>query len=105
MTNTDELLQKILLSKTQLDALRPFNTSQLKNLREWFRIGFIQNSNAIEGNTSTLSEVKVLLEDGITVAGKTVREIKETLNHGEVMQELDNLFTEEKFAITEQFVL
>jgi Fic family protein len=47
----------------------------------------------------------VLLEDRITVAGKTVKEIKETLNHGEVMQGLDNLFSEKKIAITEPFVL
>jgi Fic family protein len=85
--------------------LRPFNTTQLKNLRAWFRIGFIQNSNAIEGNSSSLSEVKVLLEDGITVGGKTVKEIKETLNHGDVMQSLDNLFTEKHIEITQALVL
>jgi Fic family protein len=105
MTTVAELTNKIQLLKSQLDAFRPFNQTQLENLRERFRIGFIQNSNAIEGNSSTLTEVKVLLEDGITVAGKTVREIKETLNHGEVMQSLDNLFTEKPFTIDEPFVL
>jgi Fic family protein len=82
------LLEQIHQQKAELDALRPLNITQLKNLKERFRIGFIQNSNAIEGNSSTLTEVKVLLEDGITVGGKTVREIRETLNHGDVMTTL-----------------
>ena len=102
---THPLLDKILAQKEQLDSLRPFNKTQLKNLKERFRIGFIQNSNAIEGNTSTLTEVKVLLEDGITVGGKTVKEIKETLNHGEVMNSLGNLFTDQKISITQELVL
>lgn len=100
-----EIISKIEKLKAELDSLRPFNQSQLKNLREWFRIGFIQNSNAIEGNSSTLSEVKVLLEDGVTVGWKTVKEIRETLNYGDVMSGLDNLFTDKNFAITENFVL
>jgi len=102
---THSLLDTILSQKAQLDALRPFNTTQLKNLKERFRIGFIQNSNAIEGNTSTLTEVKVLLEDGITVGGKTVKEIRETLNHGEVMSKLDDLFTQQTLLIGEAFLL
>jgi Fic family protein len=105
MIEQNELIEKIKLLKSQLDTLKPFNQTQLKNLRERFRIGFIQNSNAIEGNSSTLTEVKILLEEGITVAGKTVREIKETLNHGEVMTRLNDLFTKETIAITESTVL
>lgn len=100
-----EIISKIEKLKAELDSFRPFDQSQLKNLREWFRIGFIQNSNAIEWNSSTLSEVKVLLEDGITIGWKTVREIRETLNYGDVMLGLDNLFSDQKFKITESFVL
>ena len=71
--------------KEQLDALRPFPVDQLRNLRERFRIWFIHHTNAYEGNTLTLTEVKVLLEDGITVGGKTVREMRETLNQDQLM--------------------
>ncbi|HMY81096.1 MAG TPA: Fic family protein [Candidatus Absconditabacterales bacterium] len=88
----NNILTKIYTLKSQLDSLKPFDQFQLKNLQQWFRIAYIQNSNAIEGNTLSLSEVKVLLEDGITVGGKTLREINETLNHAEVMDNLDHFF-------------
>ncbi len=87
-----QLLQDIFALKEQLDVLKPFDQTQLKNLREWFRIWFIQNSNAIEGNTLSLTEVKVLLEDGITIGWKTVKELKETLNHADVLDQLHDLF-------------
>lgn len=48
MDTIADLITKIQLQKAQLDELRPFDQSQLKNLREWFRIGFIHHSNAIE---------------------------------------------------------
>jgi len=71
--------------KHNLDMMRPFSDIQLQNLKQRFRIGYIQQTNALEGNTLTLSEVKVLLEDGITIGGKTIREIRETTNHAEIM--------------------
>ena len=42
---------------------------------------FSHNSTAIEGNTLTLMETKVTLEDGISVGGKELREIYEVVNH------------------------
>lgn len=106
MQTTQSLLQEIQQLKKKLDALRPFDKTQLKNLQEWFRIGFVQNTNAIEWNTMTLSEVKVLLEDGITVWGKTIREIRETINHDKVLEQFPNLFeTNKKIKINEKLVL
>ena len=50
------------------------NSILLKQLREDLVIKWTYNSNAIEGSTFTLAETKVLLEDGITVGGKTMKE-------------------------------
>ena len=47
-------------------------------MQNWFRVAFTYTSNAIEWNTLTLDEVKVLIEDGITIGWKTLRELKET---------------------------
>lgn len=105
MFTAKEYLSKIAELTSKLDALKPYDQTQLKNLQDRFRIGFIQNTNAIEGNTLSLSEVKVLLEDGVTIAGKTVRELKETLNHGDLMTELDNLFSDTKRKINEKSIL
>lgn len=47
---------------------------------------YTYNSTAIEGNTLTLIETKVVLEDGIAIGGKTLREIYEVVNHKKVYQ-------------------
>lgn len=46
-----------------------------------FLVEFTHNSTAIEGNTLTLMETKVVLEDGISIGGKALREIYEVINH------------------------
>ena len=46
-----------------------------------FELTFTHNSTAIEGNTLTLIETKVILEDGISIGGKELREIYEIVNH------------------------
>ena len=42
---------------------------------------YAHNSTAIEGNTLTLIQTKAILEDGLSVGGKTLREIYEVTNH------------------------
>lgn len=51
-----------------------------------FELTFTHNSTAIEGNTLTLLETKVVLEDGISVGGKELREIYEVVNHKKAYQ-------------------
>jgi len=103
---THTISQYLTLIKEQkalIDSLRPFDQDQLASLQQRFRINFTQQSNALEGNSLTLSEVKVLVEDGITVWGKTVAEINETLNHASL---LDILWTERSDAfVTTQRLL
>lgn len=91
-----KLLHDIEQLKQKLYQLRPFDQFQLQNIKQRFRIAYIQNSNAIEWNTMTLSEVKVLLEDGITVWWKTIKELRETLNHAEVIDTLYGFFNLDK---------
>lgn len=68
------------LLKTRLDALRPLPQAALRNLHEELVLRWTYHSNAIEGNTLTLMETKVVLE-GITVGGKLLREHFEAINH------------------------
>jgi Fic family protein len=70
--------------KVKLDALRPLSADILANIREETILQWTYNSNAIEGNTLTLKETKVVLE-GITVGGKTLREHFEAINHREAI--------------------
>lgn len=73
--------------------------STLKTLREKLLLEWTYNSNAIEGNTLTLKETKVVLE-GITVGGKTMREHLEIINHSAAIlyyEALDKAHTKERF--------
>lgn len=53
----------------------------LQSYEKAFEIEYTHNSTAIEGNTLTLIETKVLLEDGISIGGKHLRELYEAVNH------------------------
>ena len=53
----------------------------LQSYEQAFEIEYTHNSTAIEGNTLTLMETKVLLEDGISIGGKRLRELYEAVNH------------------------
>ena len=69
--------------KAQLDTFRPFPTETLQSLRNYYRLGLTWSSNALEGNSLTESETKVVIEDGLTVHGKPLHEIYEALGHAE----------------------
>lgn len=84
-----ELLEKIQGNKKILDAKRPLTQSEIKAIRKWFDVTYTYHTNAIEGNTLTLGETRMILEDGLTVGGKQVKEIFEAKNHKKA---LDLLF-------------
>ena len=67
--------------KAQIDALRPFSDNMVKQIRQYYRIGLTWSSNALEGNSLTESETKVLLEEGLTVGGKPIRDYYEATGH------------------------
>jgi Fic family protein len=87
----------------RLAVCRPYEGDMLAQLRKYYRLGLTWTSNAIEGSSYTESETKILLEDGITVAGKTLRETMAALGHARAY---DYMFTlAGKKGITEQDVL
>lgn len=78
-----DLLRKLELidaEKTALELARPLPKNTIASLREKLALDWTYHSNAIEGNTLTLRETKVVLE-GITVGGKSIREHCEAINH------------------------
>lgn len=74
------MFQEIDQKKQLLDHKRPLPPYSLKSLREKLLLEWTYHSNAIEGNTLTLKETKVVLE-GITIGGKTMQEHLEVINH------------------------
>ena len=77
--------------KKEIDSYRPFNKQLLSELQQFYRIGFTYSSNALEGNSLTESETKVIIEDGLTIGGKTIREHSEALGHSEAYTYLNSL--------------
>lgn len=77
------MFQTIDEKKSILDKKRPLPEYTLRSLREKLLLEWTYHSNAIEGNTLTLQETKVVLE-GITVGGKTMREHLEAINHYDI---------------------
>src|SRR5579872_3995690 len=69
--------------KNEIDTFRPLPPYCIPMLKEYFRIGLTYSSNALEGNTLTETETKVILEDGLTIGGKTVREHLEVIGHSQ----------------------
>ena len=82
-----------------LNSKRPLAKETLKSLEKNNILDWTYNSNAIEGNTLTLRETKVVLE-GITVGGKSVKEHLEVINHREAILFLEELVKNDS-AITE----
>lgn len=76
--------------KKQLDERRPLPVNTVKSLRENMLVEWTYNSNAIEGNTLTISETKVVLE-GITIGGKSMKEHLEVINHKDAIFYLEEL--------------
>lgn len=81
---------KIDEQKKAIDVRRPLTKNQYNTLRNNLIVEWTYNSNAIEGNTLTLSETKVVLE-GITIGGKSVVEHLEAINHRDAIVFLETI--------------
>ncbi|MBI4599471.1 Fic family protein [Candidatus Uhrbacteria bacterium] len=98
-----DIAQKIKKLKKKIDSLRPLTPSELRELHKWYAVTYTYHSNALEGNTLSLGETKLVVEDGITVGGHPLREILEAKNHKEVIEELISIIQKKK-SITEQLI-
>ena len=78
--------------KESIDQHRPFSKRLVDSLHEKLIVEWTYNSNAIEGNTLTLSETKVVLE-GITIGGKSMVEHLETINHRKAILFVEDLIS------------
>ena len=82
---------RVFEKKKQLDNARPLPTIALQKLKESLFMEWTYNSNAIEGNTLTLNETKLVLQDGMTVKGKSLREHFEVTNHHDAIDYIETL--------------
>jgi Fic family protein len=100
--STMKLSKGILSSLKQIDFLRnqwkeikPLNQMQLQKMEEYFNTSYTFESNRIEGNTLTLQETHLVINEGITIGGKSMREHLEVVNHKEAIQLIKELVKNE----------
>src|SRR5690606_24957216 len=72
-------------------------------LRDEFLIDFTYNSNAIEGNTLTLQETALVLQEGITIDKKPLKEHLEAIGHKEAFLYIEEL-VKEKVPLSENVI-
>jgi len=75
------LLAQLSVLKDCLDSFRPFDPDQMERLREVFDTEYTYHSNRIEGNTLSLRETDLIINKGLTIAGKPLHEHLEAINH------------------------
>ena len=95
---------RILSKKKTLDNLRPLPIQLVKKLQEQMQIEFTYNSNAIEGNTLSLRETQLVIQEGITVRGKSLKEHLEAKNHPDAINYVEKL-AQEKAPIKQDDIL
>lgn len=99
------LLDRIDQKYELLQKKRPLSPTLIRKLKEQFAIDMTYNSNAIEGNKLTLKETYLVINDGITVKGKSLKDHLEAKNHHEALHFLFELIEHEKrHTISEQLI-
>lgn len=96
--------QRILEKKNKYENNKSkISSVTLSSYEKDFELKFTHNSTAIEGNTLTLMETKVVLEDGVSIGGKELREIYEVINHKKAYEYVKKCIAENK-PLTENIV-
>ncbi|MEW5907939.1 MAG: Fic family protein [Patescibacteria group bacterium] len=106
MKYLDQKIAKRLEEKLKkLNTMRPLPKSAVKKLQDQMRIEMTYNSNAIEGNSLTLKETFLVINEGITVKGKPLKDHLEAKDHHAALQYLYELVEKGKrHTISERLI-
>ncbi|MDD3210840.1 Fic family protein [Bacteroides graminisolvens] len=89
--NIKKLQIKVDVLKEQLSTLRPLPGEALKKIQDALDIEYTYESNRIEGNTLTLQETALIVNEGVTISGKSMREHLEAINHTEAVNYIKDI--------------
>jgi cell filamentation protein, protein adenylyltransferase len=99
MTWPDIIAEK----RQRLDQLRPLSAEALSNLQHYYDIEITYTSNAIEGNTLSAVETTLVIEQGVTIGGKPLKDHLEALDHYDAIRYVREL-ARAKSPLTESHV-
>ncbi len=94
---------KIDAFKAELDKLRLLRPEHVAALKDYFKIGLTYTSNALEGNSLTETETKIVIEDGLTIGGKPLKDHLEAVGHADAYDFMLSLAGQRK--LTERHIL
>lgn len=92
--NLIAILEEIDVLKTKLDKFRQFDSYRIAQALE---LEYTFESNRIEGNTMTLRETDLVINEGLTISGKSMREHLEVINHQEAIAYIKLLMDKNTF--------
>jgi Fic family protein len=102
---SDRTIRTLKEKLKELNSLKPISSSILKKIREQFEIEMTYNSNAIEGNSLTLKETFWVIQEGLTIKDKPLKDHLEAKNHKEALDFLYELVDpKQKNTISEHLV-
>lgn len=101
----DNKLKLLTDKKQRLDTFRPLPPELVANLDGWFKVELTYTSNAIEGNTLTRAETALVVEKGITIQGKSLKEHLEATNHVEALDYIKTLVSKKRQDLREDDIL
>lgn len=90
------LLNKIDDFKNQYQVLKPMNETQLNKIQEHFNINYTYESNKIEGNSLTFQETNLVINEGLTIGGKSMNEHLEAINHADAIEFIQDIVSKKK---------
>ena len=92
MSHIDEKkYRRILTKKLRLEKNRPLPEKLVQKLQQNMEIAYTCNTNAIEGNTLSLGETRMVIREGLTVRGKSLIEHLEAKNHPQAITYIENI--------------
>lgn len=99
-----EQLQRLDTKQQKIAAARPLPAIAVSKIKEGLNVEWTYNSNSIEGNTLTLQETRMVIEEGITVKGKSLREHFEAVNHQDAIEYIYSI-VKPNYKINERDIL
>lgn len=97
------VLQDVDSLKAELATLRPLPPEALKKIADALEMEYTYESNRIEGNTLTLQETALVVNEGVTISGKSMREHLEAINHAQAIDFIKDI-AQQKIEISERTI-